>query len=308
MERKELVLQLGKLVIAAAWADGKLENDEINLLKELLFQVEGITGEEWKLLEIYMASPVKPKEADRLLEEVIQAIRTESEKELVLRTLTDFLEDERGIGQEESEFLKVIREEIDSRKFGLFSHMGIRIRNFLTKRLRDQKKKANRETRFDDYIENTVYFLLKEEEKTSGIKIDIPEEKLRKLCLGAGLMARVSWVDKEIDESERESIRTELQKIWRLNEMEAFVVTEVSCDSAMKGIDYHFLSYSFFNSTEEGERVEFIKTLFKIANSSNKTSVEEIEEIRKISRHLKVSHQEFIEAKLTIPREDRDGF
>ncbi len=51
----------------------------------------------------------------------------------------------------------------------------------------------------------------------------------------------------------------------------------------------------------------FLKSLFQIANASEKTSFDEIEEIRFIAQQLKLSHSDFIEAKLTIPREDRKG-
>jgi uncharacterized tellurite resistance protein B-like protein len=54
------------------------------------------------------------------------------------------------------------------------------------------------------------------------------------------------------------------------------------------------------------ERRNFIKCLFRIANASEKTSYDETEEIRKISTSLKLTHKDFIEAKLTIPDEDRE--
>ncbi len=44
--------------------------------------------------------------------------------------------------------------------------------------------------------------------------------------------------------------------------------------------------------------------LFKIANASDRVSNDEIEEIRRISEALKLSHKDFIAAKLTISDED----
>jgi len=49
-----------------------------------------------------------------------------------------------------------------------------------------------------------------------------------------------------------------------------------------------------------------MKCLFRIANASEKTSYDETEEIRKIATSLKLTHKDFIEAKLTIPDEDRE--
>ena len=44
-----------------------------------------------------------------------------------------------------------------------------------------------------------------------------------------------------------------------------------------------------------------------MANASEKTSNKEIEEIRSIAASLKISHSDFIDAKLTIPDIDRNG-
>ena len=85
------------------------------------------------------------------------------------------------------------------------------------------------------------------------------------------------------------------------------MLVDISCDRMTKGLDYFRLSCSFFESTTHQERQEFLKTLFRIANAANKTSLDEIEEIRRISKSLKLFHQDFSDAKLTIPREDRHG-
>ncbi|MCK4966997.1 TerB family tellurite resistance protein, partial [bacterium] len=75
----------------------------------------------------------------------------------------------------------------------------------------------------------------------------------------------------------------------------------------MEGFDYHHLTSSFFEQTTPEERKHFIKCLFLMANASEKTSNEEIEEIRSIAKSLKISHSDFIDAKLTIPNIDRNG-
>ena len=44
-----------------------MKNEEINALKDLLFRLEDVTGEERAHLEIYMYSPVSAEERDKLL-------------------------------------------------------------------------------------------------------------------------------------------------------------------------------------------------------------------------------------------------
>jgi uncharacterized tellurite resistance protein B-like protein len=84
-------------------------------------------------------------------------------------------------------------------------------------------------------------------------------------------------------------------------------VRDISLSRVVRGLDYPRLTRSFFECTTAGERTAFLKSLFRIANASNMTSHDEIEKIRRIAGSLKVSHQDFIEAKLSIPSEDRNG-
>jgi len=46
MSSNELIMDLSKLMIAAAWVDGELSNDEINALKDLLFTIEDIPAKD----------------------------------------------------------------------------------------------------------------------------------------------------------------------------------------------------------------------------------------------------------------------
>jgi uncharacterized tellurite resistance protein B-like protein len=70
-------------------------------------------------------------------------------------------------------------------------------------------------------------------------------------------------------------------------------------------LDYYRLSRRFFESTTEDERVHFMDALFAVADGDSGVSYEEIEEIRTIAIVLKLTHKQFIDAKLKIPRERR---
>ena len=74
MSDKNLILTLAKVIVAAAWADGEMTLEEINSLKDLLFQLPHaggvqITGREWARLEMYIESPVGAAERARLVEQ-----------------------------------------------------------------------------------------------------------------------------------------------------------------------------------------------------------------------------------------------
>ncbi|MFC1516532.1 TerB family tellurite resistance protein [Thermodesulfobacteriota bacterium] len=303
---KTFIMDLGKLLIAAAWVDGELSKEEINALKDLLFAIPDISGEEWKHLEIYMDSPVTTEEREALLSRVLTGATTKEEKALVIDTLTQLFQADGEITDDEQAVLQEIKEALAKAPTGIFAKMSKLIKTSVKKRNDSSRAATPRERRIDDFIMNTVYYQLESELNEKGIEINLEEQQIRKLCLAAGLLARIAAVDSGISKKERKIIRSVISQEWGLSDKEANLVTEISCHRVLKGLDHYRTARGFFDFTTHEERQVFLKTLFKIANASDMTSSKEIEEIRSISTSLKLSHQDFIEAKLTIPREDRE--
>ena len=135
----------------------------------------------------------------------------------------------------------------------------------------------------------------------------MPDAELRKLCLAAGLMARVAHVDDEISEKEREGMASIVAENWGVSAEVAGLVAGLTCEETTRTLDFSRIAYNYFTCTTNEERQRFLVTLFGIANACGGTSNDEIEEIRQIAKVLKLSHEDFIAAKLTVPREDRGG-
>jgi uncharacterized tellurite resistance protein B-like protein len=304
MADDKFTIDLAKLLIAAAWADGELQNEEINSLKDLIFTLEDINAERWAQLEIYMDSPVNQKEREFLLNKVLDGTRTQEDKILVIKTLERMVQADGVVGEKESEVLEELKNDISSAKTGVFSFFSTLIKGSLDKRNTAYRTAINREENIDDYIKNTIYYQLVSDAKQKGIDIHLPNEMVRKVCLAAGLMAKIAAVDSEISKEEKEAIKHHLSKLWQLSKAEAELVTEISCSRVLRGLDSFRLTRSFFECTNHNERRLFLAFLFQIANACNKTSHDEIEKIRRISDMLKLSHQDFIAAKITISDED----
>lgn len=306
MSEKQFIMDLAKLLIAAAWVDGELANEEINALKDLLFNLENVTGREWAQLEIYMDSPVSAEERDVLLSRVLEHVQSEHDKDLVVGTLENLFKADGVVTKAEEAVLEEIKRSVSGVSTGLLGRLSKSIKAAVSKRSETFATAVHRDVQVDDYITNTIYYRLTSEIEKKGIKIELPDDKVRRLCLAAGLLARISAVDSEISESEKQTIKDILSTEWGLSEQEAGIVTAISCDRTLKGLDYFRLTRGFFECTNQEERKNFIKSLFKIANASDKTSYDETEEIRRIATSLKLSHRDFIDAKLTIPDEDRE--
>ena len=311
MATRDFILDLGKLMIGIAWIDGRLEQDEINALKELLFLLPDISGEEWMQLELYMTHAVSDTERRDLLDRVLSGIRSSGDKQLVLETLEKLVAgdgNDRAVGDTprdvpESAFVKDIRQDLEGRSTGLLGHLTAPFRQTL-------KRKASqgaREDRIEDFIKNTIYFQLTSELEQQGHTLSTPETEARKICLAAGLMAHVAWVDNEVCHREREAMSLALRELWNVPDDEARLITEMSQARIMHGLDLVRLTSGFCHHTTIEERKAFLRCLFAIANAAENTSHAEIEAIRQIAKSFELPHQEFIEAKLTIPRQDRGG-
>jgi uncharacterized tellurite resistance protein B-like protein len=307
MSDHAFILDLAKLVVSAAWADGELANDEVNALKDLLFSIGEVSTEDWAVLTMYLESPPSDAERAELLERVLQAVRTEKDKALVLETLEQLFRCDGKITPEERFLLENLKSDISGIATGVVSGFSRSLKSVIQRRKQAVKDSCLREHDSEDYIHNTIYYDLKRKQSELSGAFGQSAEELRKLCLATGLLSHIANVDSEISQEEQATIRDIIAEDWGLSAEEAEVLCGISCDRTTRGLDYYRLANGFFECTTFEERTEFLKTLFRVANASDNTDYDEIEEIRRVSRSLKVAHKDFIDAKLTISREDRNG-
>ncbi len=307
MASREFILDVGKLLIGVAWIDGQLQQAEVNALKELLFAFPDISGEEWMQLEIYMTHAVTDAERQDLLARVLAGIRSPKDTQLVLRTLETLVADDETTPSGESVFLARVRQDIEGRGAGLFALLGGPLRRILRLNAGRYQGASSREDRMEDFIKNTIYFQLTSAMRDQGRTLSIPEKEAPKICLAAGLMAHVAWVDYDVCHRERDAMRLGLEHLWNVPEDEARLITDMSHVRIMHGLDPVRLTGGFRAHTTIEERKAFVRCLFAIANAAEQVSHAEIEAIRYIATALELPHQEFINAKLTIPRHDRGG-
>jgi uncharacterized tellurite resistance protein B-like protein len=307
MADKRFILELGKLLIAAAWADGTLSTTEINGLKELLFQLPDISGEEWMELELYMASPVGEAERQRLLDRVLGGMGSAGDKALALETLEKLMPSGASESDQQREAVQQLRDDLEQGSGGFMEHLRRPFRRMLNLRGEHYSEEHDRESRLEDFIKNTIYFQVTMALRDRGITFDLPDVEIRKLCLAAGLMARVAGVDHVVSSEETMAMGKVLQRRWTLTGEQAQLVAEISHHRIFRGLDSVRLVKRFKELTTRKEREEFLHCLFEVANAADQTSFEEIEEIRSLAQGMDLSHQDFLDAKLAIPREDRKG-
>jgi uncharacterized tellurite resistance protein B-like protein len=302
MAKEQLIMTLAKVLIAAAWADGELTHDEINSMKDLLFFLPQLSARQWASLAIYIEAPVGEAERARLVQDLRHAIRSEKDRELVLRTLDEMMNADGQVTDEEATVAAQIRAAIESVDVGLLANL---VKGMTQRRSQALADAPNREDYFEDYIKNKVYYGVRRRLDMSPSELDLPEETLRTLCLAGGLMAQIAQVNPDVTDAEVATMVDALERWWHLTPRQAAFVVDVAVSETASLLDRYRLAREFAGACTHPERVEFLDVLFALAAADGMATYEEIEEIRQVASSLKLSHREFISAKLKIPRDRR---
>ncbi|MEE8568937.1 MAG: TerB family tellurite resistance protein [Anaerolineales bacterium] len=305
MTDANFILTLGKVIIAAAWADGEVAHEEVNCLKDLLFRLPGLTGREWAMLDMYIESPVGAAERERLVEQLQNELRSSRDKSLALQNLDDMVAADGIVSEEEKAIIEEIKSQIETANVSIFGQLGRVVKDSIQRREAALSDAPNREEHLEDFIKNKVYYGVQRRLELGEVSLDIPEDRLRKLSMVGGLMARIAHVDLVVTNEEFKAIVNSLKNEWGISQDEATFVTEVAVSEVGPDMDYYRLTREFFTSTTEEERRKFLNVLFSVANADGFVSSKEIEEVRTIANSLRLTHKQFIDAKLTIPKDQR---
>jgi uncharacterized tellurite resistance protein B-like protein len=305
MSNSSVLLALAKVMVAAAWADGVITNEEINCLKDLLFHMKGITAQDWAEIDIYVETPVNEAERQRLIQDLEARLSSQADKDQVTQALDHMVRSGGAIGEAELTTINEIKASIQNAHVGSTHHWSLFTRNRVQDRSQAVSAGPNREQYMDDYVKNKIYYDVRLRLDQQNIPSHISEDDLRKLSLAGGLMARVAYVDRQVTEAENQVILQTLVKYWGTSQAEAALVVEMAASEVSKDLDYYRLTRQFFDATTEDDRVRFLDTLFAVAAGDGMASFEEVEEIRTIANGLLLSHQQFIDAKLKLSAAQR---
>ena len=305
MAKTNLIMALAKVIIAAAWADGEMTNEEINSLKDLLFRMPEMTARDWARLEIYMHSPVSEADRLRLVQELKASLSSPGDKALAISKLEEMAAADGVVTAEERARVEEIKDAIEHVDVSIFGRVGRLLRGPVHRRAEAVAESTNRELFLDDFLKNRIFYNVRRHLAQDTFELDLPELELRKLSLAGGLMARVAMVDHQVTEEEFEAMLAVMLQQWELPRDAAAFVAEIAVDEISKDLDFYRLTRRFFELTGGDERLRFLDVLFAVAQADGRVSYAETEEIRTVSKMLKLTHKQFIDAKLKIPRDQR---
>lgn len=287
-------LALLKCLVAIAWADRKLDNEELNYLKQLALKFK-LSDESWRKLEPFLDDPISLEEGEELIREFLVHIKTSAEKQELLCALEEMIQADQKVTPQEEEFLK---------KFSQIIHETSTL-----SLIRDKLKKLLEKTLFrsspgeghelSHYIHNKLLNRLQRRFTEAGLELTLPLEQLNYLTLFGGLLARVAYANGNISLQEKKQIKLRLNELARFRPEDLELIVTVIEDQALKGLDRFRLTSEFFKISTREQKIELLDCLFGLAAANDPQLLnQEVEEIRSIAYALSLSHKDFIDAKL----------
>jgi len=131
---------------------------------------------------------------------------------------------------------------------------------------------------------------------------DLPEEKLVLTSCIAGLMARVAYIDFDLDENEVIQMKKNMGQ-WKIaDNIDQEQVVQMAVDHIIElaGLENHLYVHPLKSFLNKDERYKVLQSLFLIAASDGSVDNIESEEIKLICKGLELSNQHFIAARAEV--------
>jgi uncharacterized tellurite resistance protein B-like protein len=277
-------IALLRVLIAAAWADGKVTQSELNYIKMLARKFR-LSDAEWTELQPYLEDGPNEKEIHDLFEDLLNRIGTSSQRNKVVNYLEEIVSADDQITAEEHDFLEHYTALLKQASSG----------ELLIRRMKGlfSKPKADTALDLEEFFQNKVLFKLRRRIGTDQITPEV-----RRLCALGGLMGIVAQADGQIDRKELEEIRGQL-RLRHIFDTEALeVLMTIIEEESVRGLDRRSLISEYAANADYEERVALLDLLFAVAAADKALTYTELEELRGIASTLGLSHRQYIDAKV----------
>lgn len=282
-----------KVLTTVAWADGEVSQSELNILKTFYRKFD-LEKHELDELKPYLLAPVLKKEKDDLYRQMIAELSSPDEKTEIMGALEAMVGAQKRVKNDERELISQFSEWLEKpshtkKSFG-------RIRNLLQRTIFKQARDLNPD--MEKYFKRRVLKKIELKSAHSRIPTNLPDERLYFICLVGTLMAAVAHVDDHFDPAEKKALKRCLTDQFSLKGKELTLLFEVVEEQARQGFDFHEVAKELNRVASYNDRIHLMECLFEISIADGEIVHEEAEEVRRITKALRIPHKTFIEYKV----------
>jgi len=282
-----------KVLSALAWADGELTHSEGNILKSFIRKL-GLEKVQLQELKPYLEAPVSAERQSELLQTLAAELHSPKEKREILDILDEMARADKKVGAEEKAMLQQFRDLLE-RAAPTRRSIGT-IRNLVRRALFSGGREKDPD--LEKYFKRRVLKKLELKAAHQGHKINLKQGGLYFICLLGSLLSRVANVDDHLDEREKKALKRILSEKFSFGGKELTILIDVLEELAKSGFDFHEVVTEINRMVSYNDRIKLMESLFAVATADGEISHAESEEIRRITKALNISHQQFRAAKI----------
>ena len=282
-----------KVLTTVAWADGEVSQSEFNILKSFYRKFD-LDKHELDELKPYLLAPLSKKEKDELYRQMIADLSSPKEKKEILNALEAMVDAHKRMKNDERELVNQFAGWLEktSHTKGSFG----RIRNLFQRTIFSQARVPNPD--MEKYFKRKVLKKIELKSSHSKIPTNLPEEKLYFICLVGTLMATIAHVDDHFDAAEKKALKRCLIDQFALKGKELTLLFDVVEEQARQGFDFYEVAKELNRVASFNDRIHLMECLFEVSIADGEMAHDEAEEIRRITKALRIPHKTFIERKV----------
>lgn len=282
-----------KVLISLAWADGRVTESEKNMIKTF-YRKWNLTPDQVNQLKPYLLAPLPKEDEDKLIRQLIAEMNSDRDKKELIQALESMAQADNKLDEEEKKFIGQVRALLEETTFTKKT-LG-KIQNLFTRTLFRPVREKN--PQLEQYFKNRILKDIHLNSQGTGHQISHGEDHVYFVCLMGTLLASVAFSDDHFSEVEQNTLKTILEKRFSFNGQDLEILFKVIQNQAQNGFDFHEVVTEFNRLASLDERIEFMDSFFEISAADGDLSFEEVEEIRRITKAMRISHKRFIESKM----------
>ncbi len=286
--RRTRQVALLKVLAAASWADGRLDNEEMNRIKELILAY-GLEQADIREVHALLEAPVSYSRCEELTRELLAMLTTRAEREEVLREIEALFHADAGMAEGEREMLAGLRGIMDA--MDSVDHFVSRIGGVF-KRMFTARNPAADPGQLARYLKNTV--LQRMHDVSGGAwRAEADAATLNRYTLFGAVLGRVADVEKGISEAELDSIRGLLEERFSLHPPLLDWVVQSVKEAASARMDRQGLLSEFNRIADMEARMELLDAAFAVASADGAVSGAELDELRLLANFLWIDPRDY---------------
>lgn len=285
--------EIGKVIIAAAWADGEIQEEEVAVLRQMLAEMPDLSIEDIAVLEDFMKTPVGPTERRVAIDELHDLLRTGQERTYAIYWLERMIHAKGQVIEAERLMLEEVVATLTPKRPRLMPLQSNEAEFVSEERERSRQDALGQEALLG-FLEKKIGAVLE-----AGLAVGMGEAPLRRLCLGAALLARVSRADNRISEAEVEFLVDFIQKGCAGSRDDAHRMARILLAGDMEELDAVRVCRELQAQMGVDERIGLLRMLFEISQDGRALKEEEVLQIVNLAANLGLTQEQF-QRELTV--------